>query len=501
MHAEAMTNIVSDEFIKNKTNSNGSGLSSPERPRYLILSTSLLFDRILLHTNLVNRLKQFGDVKIWASSAQRKENSPWTEFGADVEAFPKVEAFKEIPYNYLRRLNEFVWDYRLKPPSRLSMDRHVRSKRQQLSVRALKPFAYFLARGQMERAIEDRLETVLLSAPVRSVEGMDRLREYRPTVIVSSGLFQFEQPAIFEAAHRLGIPTLAYIPSWDNLSTKGRMVYRYDGYIVWSDQIKQELREFYPNATDMPTYIVGAPQFDIFSQERFFETRKEFCEKQGLDPSRPIILYAIGSPNFLQEHHGAIAFAERVDQGEFGNVQLLIRPHPIHDKGELKARFDGYGPSIRLQETPNAGLSLTMRTQDAAQVQDWINTFRHSDLVINLSSTVTVDAAIFDKPIINLDFDPDPSGAYQELVRDINHNWTHFKPIAESGGVWCVNNFDELAEAVRVYLRKPELHSEGRKWIAQHVCGFLDGKCGDRMAVAIAEFARTSTREGSYARV
>jgi hypothetical protein len=496
------TKALASTILKSNINSGGHAVGPSTRQRFLILSTSLLFDRILLHTNVVDKLKQFGEVKIWASSAGGNQNGPWSGFGVEVEPFPAVGAFKEVPYNYLKRLNEFVWDFRLKPPSRLSMDRHVRSKRQQFSVRALKPFAYLLAACRSEQLIEDKLESLLLSAPVRSADGMARLLEYQPTVIVSSGLFQFEQPAIFEAARKLGIPTLAYIPSWDNVSTKGRMIYRYDGYIVWTEQIKRELHEFYPATRDAPTFIVGAPQFDVFSNEQLFETRKEFCKRQGLDANRPIILYAIGSPNFIQEHHGAIAFAATVAKGELGDIQLLIRPHPIHDNAELKAIFDGYGPNIRLQETPNAGLKLTERTQDSEQIKDWINTFRHSDVVINLSSTVTIDAAIFDKPIINLDFDPDPSGAYQGLVREINHKWTHFKPIAESGGVWCVNDFDELSHAVRVYLDNPELHREGREWITRYVCGFLDGKCGDRMAMAMADFARLrAINHAAYARI
>jgi len=36
-----------------------------------------------------------------------------------------------------------------------------------------------------------------------------------------------------------------------------------------------------------------------------------------------------------------------------------------------------------------------------------VNTFRHADVVVNFSSTVAIDAAIFDKPVVNLDFDPE----------------------------------------------------------------------------------------------
>lgn len=454
----------------------------------LLLSTSLLVDRVFLHTELIDTLSRRGKVSIWASSyGDAGSKSSWAEVEADVQKFPRIRAFREIPHNYLRRLNEFVWDYRYSPPSRMSMMEHVRDKRSALRIRALKPPARLLAALQSERRVESKLEKLLLAYP-RSDEAEARLKENAPDVIVSTGPFQFEQPAVFSTAKKLKIPTLAYIPSWDNISTKNRMVFKYDGYIVWNEQAKQELREFYPETKDAPVYAVGAPQFDIFFHERFYIGREEFCTQQNLDPDLPIIVYAVGSPNFLQEKHGAEYMAKRVANGDLGNVQLLVRPHPIHDNAEMRELFAPYGSKIRLQETPNTGKALTKRSQDELQIVEWVNTFRHADVVINLSSTVTIDAAIFDKPVVNLDFDPQPGQADQQLIKDVNHKWNHFKPIAESGGVWLVNDFDEMVKAVKTYLKQPELHREKRRWIAEYVCGYLDGKNSQRMANAITDF-------------
>jgi len=169
-------------------------------------------------------------------------------------------------------------------------------------------------------------------------------------------------------------------------------------------------------------------------------------------------------------------------------VQLLVRPHPIHDNAEMKELFEPFEPRVRLQATPNAGRALTERTQDEYQIREWVNTFRHADVVVNLSSTVTVDAALFDKPVVNLDFDPQPGKGQQDLIKDINHKWNHFKPIAESGGVWLVNDFNEMETAILTYIHSPTLHTENRKWIVDHVCGFSDGNCGERMATAISDF-------------
>ena len=467
------------------------GSSDPDR-KFLLLTTSLLVDRVFQQTDLIPQLKKVGEVAIWASSEDNEHYSNvWSDTGVTVERFPVVGAFREIPHNFLRRVNEYAWDYRYCPPSRLSMMRHVRNKNQHTLVKALKIPGRLAAFLRAEKQLEKRLEKLLLNYP-RSPEAENRLRDLRPDVMLATGPFQFEQPGVFAAARKLGIPTLAYIPSWDNISTKARMVFDYDGYVVWSEQEKKELHDAYPLSRKRPVYVCGAPQYDIFFQTRFHRSRTDFCATQGLDPKLPIIVYAIGSPNFLKEHYGAIDLAKQVEHGALGDVQMIVRPHPIHDNAEMQEMFKGFS-RVTLQSSPNAGKELTQRSQDASQLIEWVNTFRHADVVVNLSSTVTIDAAIFDRPIVNLDFDPQPGKQDQQLIKDVNHSWTHFKPIAESGGVWLVNDLDEMIEAIHAYLRDPSLHRAERRSIAEYVCGHLDGRSGERMAHSIIDFARKAS--------
>ena len=451
---------------------------------------------MFLHTRFLDILSHEANTRVWATSAENPRfRKTWNTTPAKVEKFPEVYSFREFPHNYLRRLNELTWDFRQKPPSRLSAMRHVRDKSWGRSLRALKFPARIMAGLQAQQAFENRLEKFLLNYP-RSLDAMERLRRNAPDLVFTTGPFQFEQPAVVSAAKNLGIPSLALVPSWDNLSTKARMVFKHDGYIVWSEQMKRELHHFYPDTADRPVYIVGAPQFDVFFEERFWQTRPEFCASQGLRPDLPIILYAIGSPNFLQEHHGALELAKRIQRGVLGEVQMLVRPHPIHDNAEMASMFQYFAPQVISQQTAEAGTSLIARSQDESHIKEWVNTFRHADVVVNLSSTATVDAAIFDRPVVNLDFDPEPGGPNQELVKDVNHFWTHFKPVAESGGIWLVNDHEEMVTAIQTYLQRPELHREKRRWITEYVCGYVDGRCGERMAHAVLDFAdlQRSTR-------
>ena len=470
----------------------GEGLrpSGQRRPSLLVLSSSLLTDRMFLYSGCLEALSREATVRVWAASARHTElRDTWKAGGAEVETFPEVRPYKEFPYNYLRRLNEYVWDFRQRPPSRLSMMRHVRDRDIGLNVRLLKGPAHVLAALKMEKRLETWLEKTLLSYP-RSVEAGKRLDANPPDLVITTGPFWSVEPAAVAHAKKLGIPVLAMIPSWDNVTTKNRMVYRYDGFLVWSEQTKTELREYYEDSRGLPLYVVGAPQFDVFFQKRFEETRESFCARHGLRPDRPIILYAIGSPNFIGgEYHGALQLAARLARGDLGGAQLIVRPHPAKDCGELIELFKPYAPRVIVQQVAQKGASIQTRSHSEQQITDWVNTFRHADVMVNMFSTVTVDSALFDRPVVNVDFDPEPGQPNQALIRDVNHLWTHFKPVAESGGVWNVTNMDEMVTAIRAYLDRPELHRQQRRWITERVCQYLDGRSGQRLAGAILDFA------------
>ncbi len=456
------------------------------RTRLLFLSSSLLTDRMLRYSSLMSQIGD-SDVRVWTSACpERYEREIGTP--AVVERMPALKPFREFPYTYLRRLNDFAWDCRLLPPSRVSMMKHVR--RQSLSplMRSLAVPASAIAALGLEERFESWLEGFLL-AYERSPEATRLLQKFSPTVVVTTGPHRFEEPAIVASAKRLGIPTLAFITSWDNITTKNRIPFRHDGYLVWSEQMKAELLRFYPYIDDRSVSIVGAPQFDVFFQERFQESRVMFCDRYELRADLPIILYALGSPNFLKEHHGALALATRVKAGELGDVQLLVRPHPLFDSGEEARAFECFGPRIRVQRTGDQNLPTARRAQRTEDISDWVNTFRHANVVVNLSSTATVDAAICGKPVVNLDFDPEPGQPKADLVHDVNHVWTHFKPIAESGGVRLVRSMNEMVTSIRDYLENPRADAEKRSWIVNHVCGCVDGRAGARFGRAILDFA------------
>jgi hypothetical protein len=455
-------------------------------PKVLILTTSLLTDRAILYSGLLPALRREVEPVIWAASFQGgAERVVWESSGVRVEPFPQVSSLPALPHGYLRRVNDFVWDVAAPSTSRDSMRKHVRDAQTPWWLGIARFPAWLIARSGLQERYENAVERLVISHS-RSPEARLRLQEMRPDLIVSTSPFFYFEPPVMAEARRLGIPTQAFVTSWDNITTKNRMLIRYDSYLLWSERMRDELSEFYPYTRNTSVEIVGAPQFDVFFRPDLTLSRESFCASEALDPSRPFILHCLGSPNFLREQPVAERLAQKVADGAFGDVQLLVRPHPIQDYSGLEC-FHHYGKRVRLQRTANNGQARHERTQDEQQVAGWVNTFRHSSLVVNLASSVILDAAFFDKPVINICFDGEAGAKNQALIDDVNRSWRHFRPVFESGAVVNAFSETELYARVRECLADPAAGAGARRRLLREICGHTDGSAGERFARAVIQ--------------
>lgn len=460
----------------------------PGPPRIVCLSTRLLTDRMILYGDFLPAMRDASRLEVWSAShgnplfREETRGAP-----ARFEPFPAVREMR-ARLSALRRVAEYAWDRALGGRSRESFWRLRKRGESPLSQRALKAIGSVAGACGLAAPLERWMEPLLLS-DARSAEARARLLEPPASLLLATSPFRRDEPGVVAEAKKLGIRVAALVTSWDNLSTKSRMMFRYDGYLVWSEWMREELERFYPQARSVPVRVVGAPQFDVFFRPEFRIPREEFCRAQGLRPDRPILLYGLGSPQLLREHHGAIALAERIARGDLGEVQLLVRPHPVFETAPELRRIAEILPSARIQWPQRGGEDLASRFQDRAQIVEWVNTLRHADAVVNLSSTLTIDAAICDRPVVNLDYDPEPGAPNGRLVREINHAWEHFRPIAESGGVTLVPDLDATVAAIRGALADPGRDRAARRRIAERVAGPLDGRAGRRLAEALLELA------------
>ena len=88
---------------------------------------------------------------------------------------------------------------------------------------------------------------------------LQTLQKEKPALVFCTN----QRPASIDrfSAQDLGIPTAAFIFSWDNLP-KATMVVETDYYFVWSEHMKKELFFYYPDIKNEQVFVTGTPQFE-----------------------------------------------------------------------------------------------------------------------------------------------------------------------------------------------------------------------------------------------
>jgi hypothetical protein len=300
-------------------------------------------------------------------------------------------------------------------------------------------------------------------------------------------------PAVL-AAKKLGIPTVAFVFSWDNLSSKGRIAAPFDYYLVWSDLMRRELAHYYPDVPIERVFVVGTPQFDPYCDSQLLWSREEFFRRIGADPSRPLICYSGGDETIYSAEAEYVRIlldlirAERIK----GRPQVILRPTPV-DEGRrfeaVRAAYPEliYSPPDWLHTAPGNWTRVLPQRSD---VQLLANLTLYSDMNINLASTMTLDFALRDKPVVNVAFDavlPPPLGA---PLWDVYYRFEHYRPVVELGAARFARSSDELADHVNAYLADPSLDRDNRRRFVELEVDGPIGRASVRIVDALAEIAR-----------
>jgi len=119
-----------------------------------------------------------------------------------------------------------------------------------------------------------------------------------------------------------------------------------------------------------------------------------------------------------------------------------------------------------------------------------------SDVFCTVYSTMVVETAIHDRPIISVCIDAPGGwkkpGKFSLSLTEIGEWPTHERFRAAKAGK-VVYNEEQLTEALNFYLAHPEADSAERKQFVSDECTFTDGTAGIRTAeyfAAVAENAR-----------
>jgi hypothetical protein len=274
-------------------------------------------------------------------------------------------------------------------------------------------------------------------------------------VIATPAIYPFYSAEIdyLKAARMLGRPSSVLVASWDHLTVRGIFHMTPDAVLVWNQaQVDEAIRIH--RLPKQKIAAVGAPVFDEWFSVGYREPREVFCQRAGLDPAQPYIVYAISSPSVGDESAivNRLASELAAHAGDIG-IQLLVRPHPNHSRGLDRLN----GPGLRVW--PAVGVF----PMAADQKRDYFNTLYHAVAVVGLNTSVFLEAMILDKPCVSITSEVAaraPFAHYEHLVNADCCEFVADEAAAAAAVIDLLRGRDTKREARR-YLVKTFLRPRG----------------------------------------
>lgn len=310
------------------------------------------------------------------------------------------------------------------------------------------------------------------------------LERFKPDIVFATHVIDGFDVSILREAKRLGVKTIGMARSWDNLTGHGLVREVPDRLLLHSSWLFNLAKNLHKISEDK-LEIVGIPQYDTFFRKDFLTSREKLLKSFSLSPDKKIVLFAAISTDFAPyEWEMPEIIHKAIEDGSLPlNAVIVARPHP--NCGVPKS-FNINGRHLKI-DTPvkYVGASAFNWEQEKDDINHFANLLYHADVVVTGASTISMDAAIFDRPVINYAFDGYHKLPYHQSVLRCYEKYTHYIAMVNTNGVKLVYSSDELIAEIKNYLGNPALNREGRRNIVKEFVGHADGRSAERIADAV----------------
>ncbi|HXF84736.1 MAG TPA: CDP-glycerol glycerophosphotransferase family protein [Anaerolineales bacterium] len=320
----------------------------------------------------------------------------------------------------------------------------------------------------------------------------DLFDKYQPDLVIASTPgWRLDRYLLRESARR-GIPNMTVIVGWDNPSSYAIPGANVQWATCWSQLQKDEL--VYGSDWDPArVHIGGIPSYDGYFRKQWLMPREEYFNLHNLDPNRKLISYASSFVHFAPNYPNIEALAKLVSSDSLAEPsQLLIRLHPSHfqDKpkifAEERARvfeLEKKYPHVHVVQPKPLGGSLGY--YGGEDMDEKASMLAYSDVFVTVYSTMVVEAAVHDTPIVAAVIDS-PNGwnhpkKFSLSLKEIG-NWPTHKRFRDAKAGRVAATEAELREAINAYLRNPRLDSAKRRKFIEDEITYTDGTSGKRTA-------------------
>jgi len=306
------------------------------------------------------------------------------------------------------------------------------------------------------------------------------IKKYQPDLIVVTDVQNERDVELMHAARYSQCPLIGMVRSWDNLTLHGLLRVLPDTLLVTSPRVRDlaiTLHDMYPDRVE----IIGIPHYDNYLRVQATE-KKEFLERMGFNENKKTIFYTPISDYYIAKNDTdpyVLSLLEHLP------LQIIVRfPPSLEVKG-----FEGHvppenvffdRPDVRFKE---GGLN-------PEDDRNLMHGLAFSDIIVCGPSTIALDAMLFDKPTILINFHPKKLSYLESIAR--RYDYDHFIFAIKAGACKVAHSKEELFKYIDEYLTYPSRDSEGRQRLRNAYIGPCDGKSGARMANVVLRQIRES---------
>jgi len=301
---------------------------------------------------------------------------------------------------------------------------------------------------------------------------------WRPDLVFAPTMIPRLEVALMRLAQQDGVPVVGMAKSFDNLASKAYLRVHPDLLIVPNATGVEEAVHLYDYPRER-VRVTGICQYDAYVRPDVLEQKDAFFKTLGLDSAKQTILYAPAGDWMNPHDKGTLArILGWIRDGSIPRAQVLLRLHPAYESATEELTGD---PHLVVERPGEQHGDLRRYEFKDADVRHLASSLAYANVIVQTASTLMVEGAIFDTPIIGTAVDGEPDTPYWGSMRRY-YDREHVVPVVRSGGMRVVHTPPELLDALRTYLEDPTRDREGRRCAVEAVCYRMDGKSCERTA-------------------
>ncbi len=295
------------------------------------------------------------------------------------------------------------------------------------------------------------------------------------------------------AARDLGIPVISFIHSWDNLP-KGNKMLKADHYFVWSDYMKAEMSQYYPDEVkENNITVTGTPQFTCYTKPAYLIDKALFYKAYNLPVNKKLLCFSgnftsigMDDPLYLKDLAEAVKLHNQSNTEQY---HVILRVNPSDYNQGFIPVLEAYKevitevvPIWNEEEFP-LPKSYTVNSKFGVLY----STLYYSSAIFNIGSTMALDAILLGKPAFYCCYKQ--ANGHKDFNIDRLYKFTHFKTFdTHKKAVFMMNEKAALLKVLASFATLEQQNLEEREAWAKSMTKHPLDQVTERMYTTFQKF-------------